>query len=130
MNIFFAWLAGLLFGFGLLISGMSDPKKVISFLDITGLWDPSLVFVMIGGISITAIGFWIASKRSHTLLGAILNLPTNKRIDRSLLIGASLFGIGWGIAGICPGPAIVLMGGGVLKGIHICDRDACRYGLI
>ncbi len=117
MNIFFSWLAGLIFGIGLIISGMTNPAKVIGFLDITGLWDPSLAFVMAGGIAIASIGLLVAKKRTLSFLGLQMRFPTGKKIDRSLLLGGAIFGIGWGLAGICPGPALVLVGGGVFKGV-------------
>lgn len=117
MNIFFSWLAGLIFGIGLMIAGMTNPAKVIGFLDVAGLWDPSLAFVMVGGILIVSMGFWVAQKRTQSFLGLQLRFPTGKKIDRPLIAGGVIFGIGWGIAGICPGPALVLVGGGVLKGV-------------
>lgn len=117
MNIFFSWVAGLLFGIGLMIAGMTNPNKVLSFLDLTGFWDPSLAFVMVGGIVITSIGFLIAKKRTLSILGLQMRFPTGEIIDRPLILGGVLFGIGWGIAGICPGPALVLVGGGVFKGV-------------
>lgn len=117
MNIFFSWLAGLIFGIGLMIAGMTNPAKVIGFLDVAGLWDPSLAFVMVGGILIVSMGFWVAKKRTQSFLGLQLRFPTGKKIDRPLIAGGVIFGIGWGIAGICPGPALVLVGGGVLKGV-------------
>lgn len=117
MNIFFTWLAGLIFGIGLIISGMTNPAKVLGFLDITGIWDPSLAFVMAGGIAIASIGFLVAKKRTKSFLGLQMRFPTGKKIDRPLIIGGAIFGLGWGIAGICPGPALVLVGGGVFKGV-------------
>lgn len=117
MNIFFTWLAGLIFGIGLIISGMTNPAKVLGFLDITGIWDPSLAFVMVGGIAIASIGLLIAKKRTLSFLGLQMRLPTSKKIDRPLIIGGAIFGLGWGIAGICPGPALVLVGDGVFKGV-------------
>ncbi|MBC7751878.1 MAG: YeeE/YedE family protein [Candidatus Saccharibacteria bacterium] len=117
MNIFFSWLAGLVFGIGLIIAGMTNPAKVLGFLDITGLWDPSLAFVMVGGIAIASIGLLVAKKRTLSFLGLQMRLPTSKHIDRPLILGGMIFGIGWGIAGICPGPALVLVGGGVFKGV-------------
>lgn len=116
MNIFFSWLAGLVFGIGLIIAGMTNPAKVLGFLDIAGLWDPSLAFVMVGGIAIASIGLLVAKKRTLSFLGLQMRLPTSKHIDRPLILGGMIFGIGWGIAGICPGPALVLVGGGVFKG--------------
>ena len=117
MNHFFSWVAGLLFGIGLMIAGMTNPAKVLGFLDLTGLWDPSLAFVMVGGIVMTSIGYLFAKKRTLSILGLQMRFPTGKNIDRPLILGGAIFGIGWGIAGICPGPALVLVGGGVLKGM-------------
>lgn len=117
MNIFFSWLAGLIFGIGLIISGMTNPAKVLGFLDLTGLWDPSLAFVMMGGIAIASIGLLIAKKRTQSFLGLPMRFPTSTIIDRPLILGGVIFGIGWGIAGICPGPALVLVGGGMFKGV-------------
>lgn len=117
MNIFFSWLAGLVFGIGLMIAGMTNPAKVLGFLDMTGVWDPSLAFVMAGGIAIASIGFFVAKKRTQSLIGLQMRFPTSKKIDRPLILGGAIFGIGWGVAGICPGPALVLVGGGVFKGV-------------
>lgn len=98
-------LAGLLFGVGLVMSGMSDPAKVLNFLDVLGTWDPSLAFVM-GGASLTAfIGFRLVRRRSRPLALGDFQLPTRRDIDAPLLGGAALFGLGWGIGGFCPGPA-------------------------
>lgn len=116
MNVFFSLVAGLVFGFGLIISGMANPAKVFGFLDIAGAWDPSLVFVMVGGIAVASIGFFFARRRKQSWLGLPLQMPTARNIDRRLVFGSLLFGIGWGLAGICPGPALVLVGAGVLKG--------------
>lgn len=110
---FTAFLSGLIFGLGLILSGMANPAKVQNFLDITGNWDPSLAFVMIGAIAVGLIGFSLAKKRETSLLGKPVQLPTSTRIDRQLVIGSSLFGIGWGLAGICPGPALVTLSAGV-----------------
>ncbi|MFD1122426.1 DUF6691 family protein [Methylophilus flavus] len=108
-----ALLAGLIFGLGLIIGGMTNPAKVLAFLDITGDWDPSLAFVMVGAIAIGFFAFREAKHRSWSVLGLSIDLPENTRIDRPLVIGAVLFGIGWGLAGFCPGPAVasVLIGG-------------------
>jgi len=100
------FISGSIFGVGLIISGMSNPQKVLSFLDIFGNWDPSLMFVMIGAISITAIYFMI-----------IKNKSTKLSIDKKLIVGSSIFGIGWGLVGICPGPAIVVLGSANMKGV-------------
>jgi len=99
-------IAGILFGFGLALSGMVSPSKVVGFLDITGNWDPSLAFVMGGGVAVTVISFHFLLKRPHPLFGGRFHLPTASEIDRRLVVGAGLFGLGWGIGGLCPGPAI------------------------
>lgn len=117
MNLLFAWLAGLIFGLGLLVAGMANPAKVLGFLDLTGHWDPSLAFVMLGGIAVASVGFFLAGRRARTWLGLPVQIPTARQIDRRLIGGSLLFGIGWGLAGICPGPALVLVGAGMAKGI-------------
>ncbi len=106
------FLVGLLFGLGLIISGMTDPGKVIGFLDLAGNWDPSLAFVMGGAILVGMGAFGIAKRRTSTFLGGGLNLPTSQDIDRRLVGGGLAFGAGWGLAGFCPGPAIVALGAG------------------
>lgn len=106
----FALLAGLIFGIGLIISGMADPAKVLGFLDLAGEWDPSLLLVMGGAMLVAFPAFAFARKRSHSLVGAPMALPTASRIDRRLIIGSALFGAGWGVAGFCPGPALVALG--------------------
>ena len=110
MPIFTALLAGVIFGLGLILSGMANPAKVLGFLDLAGAWDPSLMFVMGGAIGVAFVGFAVASRRKVTPTGEPINLPTARQIDRPLVIGALLFGIGWGIAGFCPGPALVGVG--------------------
>ncbi len=107
MTILMAALAGLVFGLGLLVSGMADPQKVLGFLDIAGTWDPSLALVMGGAIALGLPGFALARGRSRSLLGAPMQLPARQTIDAPLLFGSALFGIGWGLAGYCPGPALV-----------------------
>jgi hypothetical protein len=109
-------LSGLLFGLGLIVAGMANPAKVIGFLDLAGPWDPSLAFVMGGAIAIGLPGFAFARSRGRSLLGAPISPPATTRIDHRLLLGAALFGAGWGLSGICPGPAVVLMGAGAAKG--------------
>ncbi len=104
-----ALASGLLFGLGLAVSGMTQPQKVIRFLDVIH-WDPSLAFVMVGAISMHAIAFRLVKHRDSTFLGSTLHLPTRKDIDPSLVIGSAIFGIGWGIGGYCPGPALASMG--------------------
>lgn len=105
-------LAGLLFGFGLLLSGMTDPAKVQGFLDIFGAWDISLALVMGGGLIVAFIGVQIAKRQQNSWIGSVIEMPTKTTINKKLLIGAMLFGIGWGLVGICPGPGIVLLGTG------------------
>ncbi|MRT28928.1 YeeE/YedE family protein [Herbaspirillum sp. CAH-3] len=112
-----ALAAGLLFGLGLIVSGMADPAKVLGFLDLAGHWDPSLALVMAGAIAIGMPAFTLARRRSRSLLGAPMQLPTARGIDRRLVLGSVLFGVGWGLAGICPGPALVLLGMGSLEGL-------------
>ena len=110
-----AFASGLLFGAGLLVGGMTDPAKVIGFLDVFGAWDPSLAFVMGGAIFVGVFAFAAAKKRTATMLGGALQLPASRDIDRRLVLGSLVFGIGWGLAGFCPGPAIVALGMGVPK---------------
>lgn len=107
-----AFAAGLLFGLGLLLAGMADPSKVLAFLDIAGAWDPSLMLVMGGAIAVAAPAYAWARRRQRTLLDGVLYLPQGRHIDRRLLLGSLIFGIGWGLAGICPGPALVLLAEG------------------
>jgi uncharacterized membrane protein YedE/YeeE len=109
------FIVGLLFGWGLLISGMTDPGKVIGFLDLTGSWDPSLALVMGGAIAVGFFAFGMAKKRTRNFFGGALHLPTSRDIDKRLLLGALLFGAGWGLAGFCPGPGIVSMAAGQPK---------------
>jgi len=109
------FVAGLLFGLGLLLSGMSDPGKVLGFLDLLGAWDPSLALVMAGAILVGMLAFTVAKKRTMNFLGGALHLPTANQIDRRLVIGALLFGAGWGLAGFCPGPSLVSMFSGQPK---------------
>lgn len=104
---------GLLFGLGLLLSGMTDPGKVLGFLDVAGAWDPSLALVMGGAVIVGLFAFAVARKRTTTFLGDAMRLPNSQDIDRRLLVGALVFGAGWGLAGFCPGPAVVAMGAGV-----------------
>ncbi len=111
----FEFLAGLLFGLGLMLAGMTDPSKVLAFLDLAGAWDPSLALVMGGGIAVGLGAFTLAKGRSKTLLGSAIFLPQATVIDRRLLGGSALFGIGWGLAGFCPGPALVSLGLGDAK---------------
>ena len=117
MRIALAFLAGLVFGLGLLLSGMADPAKVLAFLDLAGAWDPSLAFVMAGAIGAGVLAFAIARRRTTSLLGDAMQLPTGTGIDRRLVAGSLLFGAGWGLAGYCPGPALVSLGLGEIKAV-------------
>lgn len=110
MKNIFAFIFGSLFALGLLISGMSNPEKVLGFLDIFGQWDISLMFVMMGAIIVAIIPFQKAIRNPKTIFGEEISLPMNTHIDKNLIVGSSLFGVGWGIAGICPAPAITLIG--------------------
>ncbi|MFA6162964.1 MAG: YeeE/YedE family protein [Methylobacter sp.] len=112
-----AFLAGLLFGLGLIISGMTNPSKVIGFLDLAGMWDPSLAFVMGGAILVGAGAFSIAKKRQRSLLGAPMRLSSATKLDKGLLLGSLVFGIGWGLSGFCPGPAVVSAAAGQPKAL-------------
>ena len=113
----FEFIVGLLFGLGLMLSGMTDPGKVIGFLDLFGSWDPSLALVMGGAILVGFFAFAIAKKRTTTFLGGVLRFPTNMDIDKKLVVGSLLFGAGWGLAGFCPGPALVSMADGQPKAL-------------
>ncbi|MSP86157.1 MAG: YeeE/YedE family protein [Methylotenera sp.] len=113
----FTLLSGLLFGLGLILAGMTNPAKVLAFLDLAGLWDPSLGLVMTGAIAVGLIAYSIAGKRSTSFLGLPMNIPTSRIIDKRLVIGSLVFGIGWGLVGICPAPAFVLLGTGNVKGV-------------
>ncbi len=117
MNLLFSLLSGLIFGLGLIVSGMTNPAKVLGFLDLAGVWDPSLTLVLIGAIAVGLVAFTVAKKRSVSLLGLPMHLPTARQIDRRLIAGGLTFGLGWGLAGICPGPALVLVGAGVSQGV-------------
>ncbi|MDN3919407.1 DUF6691 family protein [Roseateles violae] len=118
MKALFAALAGLIFGLGLLVSGMADPAKVLGFLDLAGAWDPSLALVMAGAIGVGSLGFALAGRRPRSLLGEAMQLPSRTQpVDRRLLLGSALFGVGWGIAGFCPGPSLVALGLGEPKAL-------------
>ncbi|MDR8013273.1 DUF6691 family protein [Ectopseudomonas guguanensis] len=104
-----AFFAGLLFGLGLLLAGMADPAKVLAFLDLAGDWDPSLALVMAGAIGVAALPLNLAQRRTKALLGGAMQLPNRRDLDARLIGGSLLFGVGWGIAGICPGPALAIL---------------------
>ena len=111
------FLVGLLFGLGLLLSGMTDPGKVIGFLDLTGPWDPSLALVMGGAVAVGFFAFALAKQRTRNFWGDALHLPTSNAVDRRLVVGSWVFGVGWGLAGFCPGPALVSMAAGQPKAL-------------
>ena len=125
------FVVGLLAGLGLLLSGMTDPGKVLGFLDLFGAWDPSLALVMGGAIAVGLLAFSVATKRTCTFLGGALQLPQAHQIDKPLVIGGLLFGAGWGLAGFCPGPALVALAAGhpkaaafvaaMVAGMLLCD---------
>lgn len=110
-----AALIGLVFGTGIALSGMANPAKVLNFFDIAGTWDPSLAFVMGGALIVTAIGYWVVLRRDKPVCEAKFHLPTNRKLDVPLIAGSAVFGIGWGIAGFCPGGAIPALGLGEMS---------------
>ncbi len=116
-NFISQYLIGVLFGFGLIISGMSNPEKILNFLDITGNWDPSLIFVMGGAVIVGLGGFYLASKKTEAFFGGVFQVPSNRDITKPLVLGSLIFGVGWGIAGFCPGPALVALGAGHIKAL-------------
>ena len=107
MQIITAFVTGLIFGLGLILSGMTNPAKIIGFLDIFGNWDPSLVLVMLGAIVVTATSFHLTKNRQKSYFGLPIKLPASSNIDHKLVIGSLMFGVGWGLAGYCPGPSLV-----------------------
>jgi uncharacterized protein len=136
MQLLTALLAGVVFGLGLIISGMTDPARVIGFLDLAGAWNPSLAAVMVGAIAVGLIAFRIAGARPRALLGDPMQLPSSRKIDRRLILGSLAFGAGWGIAGYCPGPALaslfsgnsepVIFAGAMLVGMAIFELHERR----
>lgn len=112
-----AFICGLLFGLGLLMAGMANPAKVLGFLDVAGLWDPSLALVMLGAIAVAFIAFRLSKKMPQSLLNTKFSWPEATAITRPLLAGSALFGLGWGLVGLCPGPALVLAGTGSVEGL-------------
>lgn len=107
MHLLTSFISGLLFGVGLILSGMTDPQNIIGFLDIAGTWNPRLALVMVGAVTVSYFGFRHAARRETSLLGEPVRLPASKSLDARLVAGAVLFGIGWGMVGYCPGPALV-----------------------
>jgi len=128
-TVFTSLLAGLVFGLGLILSGMANPAKVLGFLDLAGAWDPSLAFVMAGAIAVAAPAFAFAKQRTATLLGAAMKLPGSRDIDRRLVMGSVLFGIGWGVAGFCPGPGLVALGMGEIKALVFVGAMLAGMGI-
>lgn len=110
MSLFVNLLLGLLFGIGLVVSGMADPNKIMNFLDLAGTWDPSLLFVMGGAVVVAFVGYRLVLKRERPILASEFQLPTRTKIDARLIVGPALFGIGWGLGGFCPGPALTSLG--------------------
>jgi uncharacterized membrane protein YedE/YeeE len=117
VNALVAFGCGLVFGLGLLVSGMADPAKVLAFLDVTGRFDPSLLVVMGSALAVSAVAYAIARRRTASYMGCALHVPSSRALDRRLVGGAIVFGIGWGIAGVCPGPAFVVLGAGRVEGV-------------
>ena len=117
MLVFVSLLAGLVFGVGLIVSGMTNPAKVLGFLDLFGNWDPSLAPVMASALAVSMVPFAVAHRRTVSFIGAKMQLPAATIIDRRLVAGSALFGIGWGMAGLCPGPAVVEIGMGQVKAV-------------
>jgi uncharacterized protein len=121
MAVLLQFIIGLVFGLGLIVSGMSNPAKVLNFLDFaairSGTWDASLAFVMAGAIAVTFIGFKLAFKRSQPVFGAKFHLPTREDIDARVVAGPAIFGVGWGLSGFCPGPAVTALGFGTSSAV-------------
>ena len=110
MRLAITFALGLVFSCGLYLSGMTDPQKVLGFLDVTGLWDPSLAFVMGGAILVALPAFRLAVKRQTSILGCAMSHPSTRKIDPALIVGSSIFGVGWGLSGVCPGPSVFNLG--------------------
>lgn len=130
MPLLAAFAAGLAFGLGLIVSRMVDPAKVLAFLDVTGgWWDPSLALVMVGAIAVASAAFAVARRRPTSLLGLQMRLPVARQIDTRLVAGSLLFGVGWGLAGLCPGPAVVALGLGQAKAVWFVGAMLLGMGL-
>lgn len=129
MHILIASLVGLLFGVGLILSGMTDPSKVLGFLDLAGAWDPSLALVMGAAVLVGLLAFGIAAGRERSLLGHPMRLPAAGAIDRRLVLGALTFGVGWGLAGYCPGPALASLVQGGAKPVIFTVAMLAGMGL-
>ena len=129
MALLSAFAIGLLFGLGLILSGLTDPGKVLAFLDLGGSWDPSLLFVMGGATLVAAIGFRLARGRACALLGMPIRVPAGGVVDRRLVLGSVVFGVGWGLAGFCPGPALASLGTGLFEPILFVAAMVAGMGL-
>ena len=117
MAILSAFTSGLLFGLGLIISQMINPAKVLAFLDVFGRWDPSLSLVMVGAVAASTFGYVVAKRRGVPILAASLEIPTRRDLDPRLIAGAALFGVGWGLVGLCPGPALAILSLGLWQSL-------------
>ncbi len=124
-----AFVAGLIFGLGLMVAGMTQPAKVIAFLDVTGDWDPSLAFVMVGAIAVHFVAYKLVPRLGNPLGAATFAIPTNTRVDRRLLTGAVLFGLGWGLGGYCPGPALTSLATGTVEALVFAAAMLAGMGL-
>ena len=129
MHALSAFAVGLVFGIGLIISGMTDPSKIIGFLNLAGPWDPSLALVMGGAVGVGLLAFHFARRRTSAFLGGAMHLPTARQIDGRLVLGSLAFGVGWGLAGYCPGPAVVSVGMGQGKAIVFVVAMIAGMGL-
>jgi uncharacterized membrane protein YedE/YeeE len=129
MRILMALITGLVFGIGLIVAGMTNPAKVLGFLDLAGRWDPSLALVMAGAILVALPAFRIAARRRQSLLGEPMHLPTATRIDRRLVLGSLAFGAGWGLAGFCPGPALASLATGAVQPLIFCAAMLAGMGI-
>lgn len=129
MRILMALITGLVFGIGLIVTGMTNPAKVLGFLDLAGRWDPSLALVMAGAILVALPAFRVAARRRQSLLGEPMHLPTATRIDRRLVLGSLAFGAGWGLAGFCPGPALASLATGAVQPLIFCAAMLAGMGI-
>lgn len=129
MQALIAFIVGLVFGIGLIVAGMTNPAKVQGFLDLAGRWDPSLAFVMGGAVLVGALAFRFSRERERALLGGVMRLPTARRIDRRLVLGSLTFGIGWGLAGYCPGPALASVASGGTKPLIFAGAMLAGMGI-
>jgi len=129
MRILMALITGLVFGIGLIVAGMTNPAKVLGFLELAGRWDPSLALVMAGAILVALPAFRAAARRRQSLLGEPMHLPTATRIDRRLMLGSLAFGVGWGLAGFCPGPALASLTTGAVQPLIFCAAMLAGMGI-